>query len=148
MKKLALLLSLLFIKSFAYEYKAVFDCSSSNAYYIKTRMMLIDKTMSSIHNKGNKATFAITIHGGCAPLASKNFEDVIDDEEVSNMREAQKTFAKLIQKKNVEAVVCEMSMAANAIDKKEILPFVKISQNSFIDTIAYQNEGYALMTFK
>jgi len=41
-----------------------------------------------------------------------------------------------------------MSLANNAIEQSEVLPFIKISSNSFLDTIAYQNDGYALMSFK
>ena len=41
-----------------------------------------------------------------------------------------------------------MSLNANTIEKADVVQDVKISKNSFIDTIAYQNDGYALMTFK
>ena len=41
-----------------------------------------------------------------------------------------------------------MSLNANGIDQKDVLPFVDISENSFIDTMGYQNHGYAIMTFQ
>ena len=49
--------------------------------------------------------------------------------------------------KKVGIIVCAISLHANAIDKTEVLPFIQISKNSFIDTIGLQNQGYALMTF-
>jgi hypothetical protein len=39
-------------------------------------------------------------------------------------------------------------LLVNAIEEKEVLPFIQISKNSFIDMIGFQNKGYALMTFK
>jgi len=41
-----------------------------------------------------------------------------------------------------------MSLENNGLEQADVLPFVRISPNSFIDTIGYQNNGYALMTFK
>lgn len=54
----------------------------------------------------------------------------------------------LSERKNVKIIACAMSLRANAIEQKEVLPFIQIVKNSFIDTIYYQNLGYALMTFK
>ena len=132
----------------AQEYKAVFDCSSSDAHYIKTRMWLIDKTMSMIEKQGNKADFVITLHGSCVPMVSKLYDMVIDDKDIQDTKKAQQYLTHLVKDRGVKVVVCAMSLVSNAIDKEDVLDFVHISENSFIDTIAYQNDGYALMTFK
>ena len=132
----------------AKEYKAVFDCSSDNAYYIKTRMWLIGKTMDMIEKKGDKATFVLTLHGGCVPMVSKNYEEIIDDNDLANIKKAQQYLVDLSKKRKIKIIACAMSLNSNAIDKKEVLPFISISDNSFIDTIGYQNDGYALMSFK
>jgi len=99
MKNIFLALVILFGVIEAKEYKAVFDCSSSDSRFIKSRMWLVDKTMTMIQDKGDKPEFA-------------------------------------------------MSLNANAIEKEDVLEYINISSNSFLDTIAYQNNGYALMTFK
>ncbi|KYJ87480.1 DsrE family protein [Sulfurovum riftiae] len=132
----------------AEEYKAVFDCSSDNADYIKSRMWLVGKTMDMIEKKGEKAVFAITLHGGCVSMVSKEYEMIVPDEEVPQIKKAQEYLRVLAEKRGVKVIVCAMSLASNAIEQKEVLPFVSISPNSFIDTIGYQNRGYALMTFK
>lgn len=129
-------------------YKAVFDCSSSKASYIKSRMWLVGKTLDMIEKKGDKADFVLTLHGGCVPMVSSLYDEIVDDEEVDDIKMAQKLLIGLAKKKNVKVIVCAMSLSANAIEKKEVLPFVTISDNSFIDTIHYQNQDYALMTFK
>jgi intracellular sulfur oxidation DsrE/DsrF family protein len=132
----------------AQEYKTVFDCSSGNAHYIMTRMNLIEKTMSMIEKRGNTATFAITLHGGCVPIISKEFADITSQEDIPYIQKAQESITRLSKEKNVAIVACAMSLDANGIDQKDVLPFVHISENSFIDTISYQNNGYSIMTFQ
>ena len=64
------------------------------------------------------------------------------------IKKAQNQLKRLATKKGVKVIVCAMSLNAKTIEEEDVLPFVEISKNSFIDTIAYQNDGYALMTFK
>lgn len=132
----------------AKEYKAVFDCSSGDANYIKTRMWLIDKTMTMVEKRGDKATFAITLHGSCVPMISKEFDFIVPDKDIDDIQKAHDYLKDLATKRGVKVIACAMSLASNAIDRKDVVDFVEISANSFIDTIGYQNDGYALMTFK
>ncbi len=132
----------------AKEYKAVFDCSSSDSHYIKSRMWLVGKTIDMMKKKGNTADVVLTLHGGCVPMISELYDMVIDDADIANIKQAQKYLTALVKDKGVKVIACAMSLSANAIDQEDVLPFIEISENSFIDTIAYQNDGYALMTFK
>lgn len=147
MKFLLLLFMLLGVVE-AKEFKAVFDCSSSDSSFIKSRMWLIDKTMNMIEAKGDKVEFALTLHGGCVAMVSEDYDMIVPDEEIENIKKAQEYLTHLIKKRGLKTTVCAMSLSANAIEKESVLEFINISPNSFIDTIAYQNEGYALMTFK
>ncbi len=137
-----------FITLSAEEYKAVFDCSSRDANYIKTRMWLVGKTLDMIEEKGDKAKFVITLHGGCVPMISTEYDMLVDDKDIPKIKKAQESITNLAKVKGVKIIACAMSLRANAIEEKEVLPFVTITDNSFIDTIYYQNKGYALMTFK
>jgi len=149
MKYIFLLLLLISTLIQAREYKAVFDCSSKSSGYILSRMFLVERTIDMIKKNGDSTKFAITIHGGCAPIVSKNFDEIIiDSSDLENIQKAQEELTKLANKKEVKVTVCAISLNANTIEKEDVLPFVRISENSFIDTIAYQNDGYALMTFK
>ncbi|MCW8896301.1 MAG: DsrE family protein [Sulfurimonas sp.] len=149
MKYMLLMLLVLSGVTQAKEYKAVFDCSSKNSGYVASRMFLIERTIDMIEKNGDSAKFVLTIHGSCAPIVSRNFDEVItDDSDLDNIQKAQTQLARLANKKDVEVVVCAMSLNANTIEEEDVLPFVKISKNSFIETIGYQNDGYALMTFK
>jgi len=148
--KYIVLFFLIFSSSlFAKEYKAIFDCSSKDAAYVASRMFLIERTMDMMVSDGDKAKFILTIHGGCAPIVSKNFDEVIENEDdLPVIQKAQTQLKHLAIKKDVKVIVCAMSLNANTIEKEDVLPFIKISKNSFIETIGYQNDGYALMTFK
>lgn len=132
----------------AQEYKSVFDCSSDDARFILGRMNLIEKTIMMIEEQGDKAKFALTLHGGCVPMASKAYDEVIYDEDQPYIQKAQETITRLSKRKDFEIVACAMSLENNGLEQKDVLPFVRISPNSFIDTIGYQNKGYALMMFK
>ena len=132
----------------AEEYKAVFDCSSSNANYIKSRMWLVGKTLDMIEEQGDTSQVVLTLHGGCVPIVSKYYDEIVPDEDVQNIKQAQDHLKSLSKRKNVKIIACAMSLNANAIEKEEVLPFIQIVKNSFLDTIYYQNKGYALMTFK
>ena len=148
MKYIFILFFVLFATLQAKEYKAVFDCSSGDAHYINTRMWLVDKTMSMIEKRGDKVDFVITLHGACVPMVSKTYEDIVDDNDMPNIQKAQDYLTNLVKKRGVKVIACAMSLKSNTIEKEDVLDFVQISANSFIDTIVYQNDGYALMTFK
>ena len=148
MLKYLLFLTLTLFTLHAETYKAVFDCSSDNASYIKSRMWLIGRTIDMIEKQGGRADFVLTLHGGCVPMVSRSYDEVVDDDDEEDIKQAQTYLKALVQKRGVKVIACAMSLEVNAIEPKEVLPFVKISPNSFIDTIHYQNIGYALMTFK
>ncbi|MBD3801215.1 MAG: DsrE family protein [Campylobacterales bacterium] len=132
----------------AQEYRAVFDCSSSNPRYILSRFNLIEKTMQMIEAHGDTVRFAVTMHGGCAKVASESADCLAPEEEVLYVKKAQESLERLSKAKTVELVVCAIALEGNGIDREDVLPYLRISENSYLDTIAYQNRGYALMPLK
>ena len=132
----------------AQEHKVIFDCSSSDAKYIKSRMWLIGKTIDMIEKRGDKVDVALTLHGGCVPMVSEDYDMLVADEDVADIQKAQAYLVGLSKRNNVKIIACEMSLVSNSIEKQDVLKFVTVTPNSFIDTIAYQNSGYAIMTFK
>jgi len=148
MKQILLLFLTLATMLSAQDYKAVFNCNANDMQYVASRMVLVERTMDMIEQKGNTPKFAITIHGGCAPIVSKNYDEIVlDDNDLSSIELSQKQLIKLADR-GVEIVVCAMSLNANTIPKEDVIESVKISPNSFLETIHYQNSGYALMVFE
>jgi len=149
MNKTILLIALLFLSALqAKEYKVVYDCSSSEASFVKSRMWLIGKTMDMMQENGDSSRVVLTLHGGCIPMVSEDYDMLVADEDVKDIQQAQKYLISLSKRENIKIIVCAMSLSAKSISQKEVLPFIEISKNSFLDTIKYQNEGYALMSFK
>jgi len=141
-----ILLALLVLQ--AQELKIIYDCSSSDASYIKSRMWLIGKTIDMIKENKDSSDTILTLHGDCVPMVSKEYEMIVDEKDLEDTKKAQEYLTSLSKRKNVQIIVCEMSLARKSIEKDDVLEFINISKNSFIDTIKYQNKGYALMTFK
>lgn len=148
MKHIFFILSIVVATLNAQEYKAVFNCNSNDMQYVASRMVLVERTMDMIEKNGDTTKFAMTIHGGCAPIVSKNYDEIVlDDNDLNSIELSQKQLIKLADR-GVEIVVCAMSLNANTIPKEDVISSVKISPNSFLETILYQNSGYALMVFE
>ena len=149
MNKTILLIALLFVSALhAKEYSVIYDCSSNKASFVKSRMWLIGKTMDMMQENGDSSRVVLTLHGGCVPMVSEDYDMLVSDKDVKDIEQAQKYLISFSKRENVKIIVCAMSLAAKSISQKEVLPFIEVSKNSFLDTIKYQNEGYALMTFK
>jgi intracellular sulfur oxidation DsrE/DsrF family protein len=149
MKRIILFITLFYsIAVHANEYKVVFDCSAGDAEYIKSRMWLVGTTIDMFEKDGDNVDVALTLHGSCVAMTSMNYELLVPDKDMKNIEKAQEYLISLSKRKNVTVTVCAMSLARSAIIKDDVLPFIHISPNSYLDTIKYQNNGYALMSFK
>ena len=73
---------------------------------------------------------------------------MVPDDEVIYIQKSQEVLARLAKERKVELVACAIAMEAHGIEREDVLPFMRISENSYIDTIGYQNRGYALMPLK
>lgn len=89
MKFLYLTLFLFLSVANAREYKSVFDCSSSDAQYVASRMALVEKTMSMMQKGGDDTKFALTLHGDCVAMVSKSYEEITADEDMKYVKKAQ-----------------------------------------------------------
>ncbi len=138
---------LLLTSVYAKEYRAVFDCSSGDALYVKSRMWLVGKTMDMFQKEGDHLDVIMTLHGKCSVIASEDYELYVTKKDIAPIQKAQNFLQKLL-KRGVKVYVCAMSLAANSIDEEGIMEGITISPNSFIQTIKAQNSGYALMSFK
>ena len=145
MKRVLALLAALVASVAAQEYRAVFDCSASDPRYILSRMVLVEKTAAMLEARGDKALFAVTIHGGCIVAAASDYEIRVPDDEVVYIKKTQEILARLAKEKKVDVVACAIALEGFGIDREDVVPFMRISENSYIDTIGYQNRGYALM---
>lgn len=127
--------------------KAVFDCTSGDMRYVAGRIKLIGATAGDIAKLGQTPKFVLTVHSGCVPLMVSHPEDYMEEGGAELVSKAQLMLQDAMGKYDIEVRVCEIAMEAWGIGREELLTWAKTTPNSFVDTIALQNEGYALMLF-
>jgi len=147
MKKLMLFLILSFSISFAKQYKAVFDCSSSNERFILSRLFLIQKTAENFKEDNLNYKFEITMHGGCVLFLKKKLSDFPKKKRLI-IQDIQNQLEILKELYGIEIKACNIALSRFNLSKKDILDFVDIVKNSWQEIIILQNNGYALVPFE
>ncbi|MGD9970963.1 MAG: DsrE family protein [Sulfuricurvum sp.] len=111
-------------------------------------MAAVEETIKLIEERGDTVNLALTLHGGCVPIVIKdNLEETVTSNDLKLIFKARDLITRIHNHNNIDVIVCAMALESNGIDSKNVLPFVRISEDSFIETIQYQNDGYALIAF-
>jgi intracellular sulfur oxidation DsrE/DsrF family protein len=147
MKKIVLMLALVAASLLAEPYKAVIDCTSADARYMLTRMMLIEQTAKMIKAEGEIPEFVVIMRGGATPFIAKDPAPYTDDKDLVIVQKLQGVLKTLFETYRADIYGCEIAMEKFDVKKKELLPFVKTTPNSFMDIIRLQNRGYGLLSF-
>jgi intracellular sulfur oxidation DsrE/DsrF family protein len=147
MKKFVMIFMLIAGVLYAEPYKAVLDCTSSDARYMLSRMMLMNKTAQMVKEAGEKPEFILVFRGGATPMMAKRPDDYIDDKDLPVMKNFRKELKKLVEMHHAKVLGCEIAMEKFDLKKEEVLPFIETTPNSFLDLISLQNRGYALIGF-
>ena len=147
MKKIVLMFILVAASLLAEPYKAVIDCTSADARYMLTRMMLVEQTAKMIKAEGEKAEFVLILRGGATPFIAKEFVPYTDEKDLVIVQQLQGVLKTLSETYKAKIYGCEIAMEKFDLDKKGLLPFVKTTPNSFMDLIRLQNRGYGLLSF-
>ena len=139
MKKIIISL-LMFFSLLGANQKAVFDCASEDMKFVYTRMSLIELTAKELQEAKIPYDFVLTIHSKCTQTVDKTSEDKY----VKNIHKKLET---LKADYNVKIEVCGIAVDRLGYEKSELLPFVKIVNNSITRVISLQNQGYAFIPF-
>ena len=147
MKKLLPILLFVFSLSFAGEYRAVFDCSSSNARFVLNRLFLIQKTAEDFKEDNLKYKFEITMHGGCVLFLKKKNYDFSPKERLI-VQDIKNQLEILKELYGIKIKACNIALTRYNLSKNDIVDFVDIVKNSWKEIIILQNNGYALVPFE
>mgnify|MGYP002639670393 FL=1 len=139
MKKIIISL-LMFFSLLGANQKAVFDCASEDMKFVYTRMSLIELTAKELQEAKIPYDFVLTIHSKCTQTVDKTSEDKY----VKNIHKKLET---LKADYNVKIEVCGIAVDRLGYEKSELLPFVKIVNNSITRVISLQNQGYAFIPY-
>ena len=145
MKKFLFVL-LFFSFSFAQEYKAVFDCSSSDERFVLNRLFLIERTAKDFKEDGLNYRFVITLHSGCVLFLKKNLSTFPPKKRII-IRDIQNQLEILKELYGLQVKACNIALNRYKLKKKDIVDFVDIVKNSWQEVIILQNKGYALIDF-
>ncbi len=147
MKNLLLAFIISFSISFAGEYKAVFDCSSSNEKFVLNRLFLIQKTAENFKEDNLNYKFEITMHGGCVLFLKKKLSDFPKKKRLI-VQDIQNQLEILKELYGVEIKACNIALSRYNLTKKDIVDFADVVKNSWQEIIILQNKGYALVPFE
>jgi intracellular sulfur oxidation DsrE/DsrF family protein len=148
MKNVILILMLLFSFSFSQEvYKAVFDCSSSDARFVLSRLFLIQKTAENFKEDNLNYKFEITMHGGCVLFLKKKLSEFPQKKRLT-IQDIQHQIEILKELYGVKIKACNIALSRFNLKREDIVDFVDIVKNSWQEIIILQNKGYALVPFE
>jgi len=142
-----LIIFLLINVSFAQEFRAVFDCSSSNEKLVLNRLFLIERTIKDFKEDGLKHNFEITLHGGCVLFLKKDLSKFSKKRRII-ITDLQNQLEILKELYGVKIKACNIALGRYSLKKKDILDFVDVVKNSWQEIIILQNKGFALVPFE
>lgn len=120
--------------------KAVFDCAAKDMGFVNSRMSLIELTAKEFQAKKMKYDFVLTIHSKCTQIADTSTDD-------KNLKAIQKKLERLKKQHNVKIEVCGIAVDRLGYEKKDLLPFIDVVENSISRVIVLQNDGYAFIPY-
>jgi len=127
-------------------YRAVFDCSSGDMNFVKSRFWLIQSVAEELDDKEIKHDFVLTIHSKCTPVVAKDLSG-FKDKKRKAIKKIQDRLSLLAEIYNVKIEACDIALMAHNLLKEDILDFVSITPNSITRVIELQNKGYALIPY-
>ena len=136
-----IVIGLMVLLNIAYaEQKAVFDCAAKDMRFVHSRMSLIELTAKELQKKDTAYDFVLTIHSKCTQIADTSTDDKV-------LKAIHKKLETLNKVHNVKIEVCAIAVDRLGYERKNLLPFVDVVENSITRVIQLQNDGYAFIPY-
>ena len=123
--------------------KAVWDFTTGDARRFQDRLGLLIHAAKSFREQGIKPDFVVLLHGPATKFAAKAFTGTKfegdDASALSSIHEAMNELGSL----GGRIEVCGIAMDRSNVAREQLVPFVEIEENVFVNSIALQNRGYA-----
>ena len=93
--------------------------------------------------QGITPDFVVLLHGAATKFGARSFEgSKFAGDDASNLAQIHAVLKDLTtQGGRIE--VCEIAMQRSDVSRANVLPFMEIEENVFVNSIALQNRGYA-----
>ena len=123
--------------------KAVWDFTTGDARRFHDRLGLLLHAAKSFKAQGITPDFVVLIHGSATKFAAQGFAGTKfagdDASSLSSIHEAMRELGSL----GGRIEVCRIAMDRSNVAHEQLVPFVEIEENVFVNSIALQNRGYA-----
>jgi intracellular sulfur oxidation DsrE/DsrF family protein len=127
------------------EAKVIWDITIGDERLFKDRLKLIQETADSLRKKGIIPKFIISIHGPATKFVTKSFAGtVFEKEKIEGLPSIHKTLQRLA-KKGIRIQQCGVTLKRGNIAHKDVLPFIAVEENVWVNMSALLNKGYACM---
>lgn len=123
--------------------KAVWDFTTGDARRFHDRANLMLHAARSFGAQGVVVDFVVLLHAGATKFGALDFAGtkfVADD--ASNLAAIHETLLELTRLGG-RIELCEIAMQRSDIARDNVVSFVEIEENVFVNSIALQNRGYA-----
>jgi intracellular sulfur oxidation DsrE/DsrF family protein len=122
---------------------AVWDFTTGDARRFHDRASLMLHAARSFAAQGIAVDFVLLLHGGSTKFGARTFDGTkFAADDASQLGQIQATLEELTRLGG-RIEVCEIAMQRSDISRANIVPFMEIEENVFVNSIALQNRGYA-----
>jgi intracellular sulfur oxidation DsrE/DsrF family protein len=123
--------------------KAIWDFTTGDARRFEDRTNLMLHAARSFKSQGISVDFVIMLHGGATKFGARSFADTkFAGDDSSSLGRIQAALRELtLLGGRIE--VCEIAMQRSDVRRENIVNFMEIEENVFVNSIALQNRGYA-----
>jgi len=125
--------------------QAVWDFTTGDPRRFRDRLELVIDAAEQFKKRDIATDFVVLLHGAATQFAARTLSGTKFEEsearDFSAAQELLKQFAEL----GGRTEVCRIAMDRCAIVAENILSFIAIEYNVFVNSVALQNRGYAYM---
>ncbi len=125
------------------EIKVVWDVTTGDEKIFEDRMGLIQHTAEILRRRGMMPKFAIVIHGPATAFVTKAVALTKYGTCVYERMEKIHEALAGMNEKGVCFIQCQVPMSRNEVVEDNLLPFIEVSENIFVDLALLQRDGYS-----
>ena len=123
--------------------KAVWDFTTGDARRFHDRASLMVHAARRFAEQGITPDFVVLLHGAATKFGALTFAgSKFAGDDASMLADIHATLGEL-SRLGGRVEVCEIAMQRSDVARGNIVPFMEIEENVFVNSIALQNRGYA-----
>ena len=123
--------------------RAVWDFTTGDSRRFLDRVNLMLLAMRRFREQAVVPEFVVLLHGGATKFAARDFAGTkFAGEETSDLPQIHAALSEFVaQGGRVE--VCEIAMQRSQVGRSQLVAWVEVEENVFLNSIALQNRGFA-----